>query len=49
MLNCAKCGNEVNKLAIFPGGLCVDCWALTPEASREITALELSRMWGARI
>jgi len=48
MLNCAKCGNKTHRLAIFPGGLCVDCWDLTLEANREINAQELARMWGGR-
>jgi hypothetical protein len=48
MINCAKCNNETNRLAIFPGGLCVECYSVTPEANREITAQELTRMWGGR-
>jgi hypothetical protein len=28
--------------------LCVDCYALTEEANRPITAQELARMWGGK-
>ena len=49
MLNCFKCEREVNPLALFPGLLCVDCYALTEEANRPITGEELAVMWGARV
>jgi len=47
-MNCSKCGDEVDRLAVFPQGLCVNCWTLTPEANLDITAQELARMWGGR-
>lgn len=49
MLNCFKCEAEVNPFALFAGGLCVDCYALTEEANRPITGEELAVMWGARV
>ena len=48
MLNCFKCEREVNPLDLFAGLLCVDCYALTEEANRPITARELAQMWGAK-
>ena len=49
MLNCFKCEAEVNPFALFAGGLCVDCYALTEEANCPITGEELAVMWGARV
>jgi hypothetical protein len=48
MINCSKCEIEISPLAVFPAGLCVDCYALTEEANRPITAEELARMWGGK-
>jgi hypothetical protein len=48
MVKCSKCACEVHPLAVFPEGLCVDCYAQTPDARRPITARELSQMWGGR-
>ena len=48
MVKCSKCANEVHPLAVFPSGLCVDCYAQTPEANRPITARELAQMWGGK-
>jgi hypothetical protein len=47
--NCANCQAITDTLALFPGGICVECYAVTPEANAPITALELARLWGARI
>lgn len=44
--NCKGCGKHVEEFGMFPGDVCVDCWALTEEANRPITAEELTRMWG---
>ncbi len=45
---CTQCETQVNRLAIFPGGLCLECWAISPEANRQITAQELTQMWGGK-
>jgi len=26
--NCTKCATEISALAVFPGGICVDCYAV---------------------
>jgi hypothetical protein len=48
-INCKKCASVTDSLALFPGGICLECYKQTPEARRPITAQELARMWGARI
>lgn len=30
---CSECGGMVSPLALFPGGICVECYAKTPEAN----------------
>lgn len=45
---CKGCQAETNTLEIFPGTLCLLCWAKTDEANRPITASELTRMWGGK-
>jgi hypothetical protein len=45
---CTNCKNEVDRLAVFPGGLCLECYAISPEANRIITAQELAQMWGGK-
>lgn len=46
---CTGCGAKVDPLAVFPGGICVDCYAKSPEGTREITADELVAMWGGPV
>jgi hypothetical protein len=48
MSKCTQCKADVHPLALFPAGLCVDCYAQTEEANRPITARELAQMWGAK-
>lgn len=43
---CATCGQLTDELAVFPGGICVDCYAQTPEGRYMPTAAELTAMWG---
>jgi len=47
-MNCTQCKVEVHPLAVFPNDICVDCYAMTEEANRPITAQELTRMWGGK-
>lgn len=46
-MTCTKCGTPVGALEVFPGGLCLSCYAMTPEANEPITAEQLAQMWGA--
>jgi len=48
MINCYKCEMEVHPFALFAGGLCVECYALTSEGRRNITGEELARMWSGK-
>jgi hypothetical protein len=45
VLNCSKCESEIHPLAVFPNGLCVECYALTEEANRPLTGEEVANMW----
>ena len=48
-INCTNCQAITDTLALFPGGICVECYAVTPEANAPITALELARLWGSKL
>lgn len=43
---CATCGTEHSRLEEFPGGICLPCYADSPEGRRMPTADEVVRMWG---
>lgn len=47
-VKCTSCQAETHPLDIFPGGICLECYKVTPEANREITAEELAVMWGGK-
>jgi hypothetical protein len=47
-MKCTQCKNEVHPLAVFPGEICVDCYAMTAEANKPMTARELAQMWGGK-
>lgn len=47
-MECKSCGRTIDKLEEFPGGVCVDCYANTPEGRRMPTADEVTAMWGGR-
>lgn len=46
MSACTRCGSDVDPLEVFPGGVCLPCWAVSPEGRRMPTADELVTMWG---
>lgn len=48
MIACTLCKATIHPLAVFPAGLCVECYALTPAANAPMTARDLARMWGAK-
>ena len=43
---CTGCGTPTDRLAVFPGGVCLACWAQSPEGRRTPTADEVAGMWG---
>lgn len=49
MKDCTKCGASTDELALFPGGVCLDCWAKSPEGRRMPTADEVVQMWGGPV
>jgi len=48
MSACTRCGSCVDPLEVFPGGVCLSCWAVSPEGRRMPTADELVAMWGGQ-
>lgn len=46
MTNCKTCGAEIDRLAVFPGGICVGCYAKTEEGQMPLTAEIVTKMWG---
>ena len=46
---CTKCSTMTDQLAIFPGGVCLACWAASPEGRRMPTADEVAGMWGGNV
>lgn len=47
-VKCSQCEAEIDELAVFPKGRCVDCYAASPEGRRMPTAAEVRRTWGVR-
>lgn len=45
---CSKCGEEIAQYSEFPGVMCLDCYSVSPEGMRMVTAEELTRMWGGK-
>lgn len=49
MVKCTQCGEMVDPLAVFPGGICLECYTPVGEAlHRTMTAEKLARMWGGK-
>ena len=46
---CTKCDTVTDRLALFPGGVCLACWAQSPEGRRMPTADEVTAMWGGTV
>ena len=46
--NCTACSATADALEEFPGGVCLTCWAASPEGQRMPTAAELTAMWGGK-
>lgn len=44
---CSRCATSCDPLEIFPGGVCLACWAASPQGRYLPTADELARAWGA--
>lgn len=46
---CSTCETPVDPLEVFPGGLCLPCYAATPEGRRVPTAEEVVALWGGPV
>jgi hypothetical protein len=44
-MDCTTCQTPTDKLALFPGNICLDCYAKTPEANAPLTAEGLADMF----
>lgn len=47
-MNCNTCNTLTDKLDMFPGNVCLTCWADSSEGKRMVSASELTRMWGGK-
>jgi hypothetical protein len=46
---CTKCGKPTHYLAVFPGGICLECYQPIGDAeARTMTADKLAKMWGGK-
>jgi hypothetical protein len=45
MKRCTRCDAPVDPLAVFPGGVCLDCWS-KDEGAAMPTANEVRTAWG---
>lgn len=43
--NCATCANEITPLEEFPGGICVDCYAIEFDKRPMPTAEDITAMF----
>lgn len=46
-LACSSCRKATHKYEVFPAGLCLACYSITPEANAPLTAQDIRQMWGA--
>jgi predicted nucleic acid-binding Zn ribbon protein len=46
---CAACGGTFDVLEMFPGSVCVECFAASPDGQRMPSAAEVVAMWGGRL
>jgi hypothetical protein len=46
---CKRCSSVIDHLEVFPGNVCLTCWAASPAGRYIPTAQELSTAWGATI
>lgn len=45
MVTCTACKADTDPLALFPGDVCLNCWAASEEGQRMPTADEVVSMW----
>jgi len=42
---CSNCKKETHKYEVFPKGLCLACYEVTPEANAPLTAQGITQMF----
>ena len=47
-MNCTTCNTITDRLDMFPGNVCLACWAESFEGKRMVSASELVAMWGGK-
>ena len=48
-MNCTTCNTITDRLDMFPGNVCLECWAQSfHDGKRMVSAQELTRMWGGK-
>ena len=47
-IKCATCRADVDDLAVFPGGLCLECFAKTPRGRAMWAADDIVAAFGGR-
>jgi hypothetical protein len=45
MVTCTKCAAKIDKLEVFPGTVCLPCWAASPAGQKVPTAEEVISFW----
>ena len=44
-MKCKACKAPTDPLEMFPGGVCLPCWAASEEGSKPLTAEKVAGMW----
>ena len=44
-VTCKSCKTEIDPLAVFSGGICVECYAVSPAGRAPLTAEGVAGMW----
>jgi hypothetical protein len=49
-MKCSACQDDVfDALDLFPGDVCLACWAASEEGGRVVSANELTAMWMSNV
>jgi hypothetical protein len=48
MIECTTCLQEIHPLAVFPNGICLECYEIVMENAPMPTAQEIRQMWGGK-
>jgi hypothetical protein len=48
VMNCTTCNTITDRLDMFPGNVCLECWSQSFGGKFGLVAQELTRMWGKK-